>query len=200
MTIVDAPMRHLWKGVLSAGVTSLVLGLVVILWPGVSISVAAILFGAYLVVSGIAEVVFAFSLHSSVPHRVLLFITGALSVIVGVLAFRHIGEGFAVLLLAIWIGVGFVFQGVALAVTAIGYPELPGRGWSIFFGVMSLIAGLVVLGWPFSSIVVLAIVVGAWLIVLGIVQIIAALAVRRDLNALDRQLSETFGGSSAKAA
>ncbi|MCW2516948.1 MAG: hypothetical protein JWR11_5990 [Mycobacterium sp.] len=199
MTIVDVPMRHLWKGVLSAGIISLVLGLVVLLWPGMSITVAAILFGAYLVVSGIAEVLFAFSLHSSVPHRVLLFITGALSVIVGILAFRHFGEGFAVLLLAIWIGVGFVFQGVALAAMAIGYPQLPGRKWNLFFGVMSMIAGVVALGWPFSSIVVLAIVVGACLIVLGIVQIITALTVRRDLNALDGQSAETFGGSSAMA-
>jgi hypothetical protein len=37
------------------------------------------------------------------------------------------------------------------------------------------------------------------LIVLGIVQIITALTVRRDLNALDGQSAETFGGSSAMA-
>jgi len=200
MTSFDPPTRHLWKGILAAGVTSLVLGLVILLWPGISITIAATLLGVYLVVSGIAEVVVAFSLHSSVPHRVLLFITGALSLIVGILAFRHFGEGLAVLLLAIWIGVGFVFQGIALATTAISYRELPGRMWNIIFGAMSVIAGVVVLAWPFSSVVVLAVVVGAWLVALGIVQIVAALSVRRDVETIAKNLPGTFDGSSAMAA
>lgn len=193
MTTIDSPMRLLWKAVLFAGITSLVLGVVVIVWPGISITVAAILFGAYLVVSGVAGVIFAFSLHSSLPHRVLMFVAGALSVVVGIFAFRHFGEGFAVLLLAIWIGVGFVFQGVALAATAISYPQLPGRGWNIFSGVMSVVAGVVLLGWPIGSIVVLTLVVGAWLIVLGIVQILSALSARKAFKALDGQSSEAFG-------
>lgn len=200
MTTIDTPMRLLWKTVLFAGMTSLVLGVIVVLWPGMSITVAAILFGLYLVVSGIAEVAFAFTLHSSLPHRVLLFFAGALSVIVGIFAFRHFGEGIAVLLLAIWIGVGFIFQGVALAATAIGYPELPGRGWNIFSGVMSIVAGVVVLGWPIGSIVVLALVVGAWLIVLGIVQILSALSIRKGFETFDAQSTEAFGRSSARAA
>lgn len=200
MTTIDTPRQLLWKTVLLAGITSLVLGAILILWPGMSITVAAVLFGAYLVVSGVAEVFIAFSLHSSIAHRVLLFIAGALSVIVGIFAFRHFGEGFAVLLLAIWIGVGFVFQGVALAATAIGYPGLPGRGWNIFSGVMSIVAGVVVLGWPMGSVVVLTVVVGAWLIVLGIVQVLSSIVVRRDTKKVDGQSWEAVGTPSAKAA
>ena len=64
-----------------------------------------------LVASGIAQVILAFGLTVSGGYRVLLFITGALSLILGVLAFRHFGQGYAVLLLAIWIGVGFIFRG-----------------------------------------------------------------------------------------
>ena len=55
--------------------------------------------------------------------RILLFISGAAALILAVLAFRHFGEGYAVLLLAIWIGVGFVFRGVAQTVAAISDPD-----------------------------------------------------------------------------
>ena len=136
MTTPQAPtmFRDLWKTVLALGVLTLILGVLVLVWPGISILVAAVLFGAFLVVSGIAQVVAAFRLDVSVGSRVLLFISGALSVVLGVLAFRHFGQGYAVLLLAIWIGVGFIFQGVAEAVLAISHPELPGRGWHIFLG------------------------------------------------------------------
>ncbi len=181
MTTLHAPtvFRDLWKTVLALGVLTLILGVLVLVWPGMSILVAAVLFGAFLVVSGIAQVVAALRLDVSVGSRVLLFISGALSVVLGVLAFRHFGQGYAVLLLAIWIGVGFIFQGVAETVLAISHPELPERGWHIFLGVLTWIAGLVVLAWPIDSIVVLALVTGVWLVVIGICQIVWAIRARK---------------------
>ena len=110
---------------------------------------AAIFFGAYLLVTGISQVVFAFSLHVSAGGRVLLFISGAAALILAVLCFRHFCRT-SILLLAIWIGVGFIFRGVATTVSAISDPTLPGRGWEIFIGVISLIAGVVVLASPFD--------------------------------------------------
>jgi len=47
---------------------------------------------------------------------------------------------------------------------------------------------------------VLAVVVGAWLVALGIVQIVAALSVRRDVETIAKNLPGTFDGSSAVAA
>ncbi|OBG99819.1 MULTISPECIES: HdeD family acid-resistance protein [unclassified Mycobacterium] len=184
MTTLQAPelFRDLWKTVLASGLMALVLGVVILIWPGKSILVAAVLFGAYLVVSGIAQVAFALTLGVSVSSRVLMFISGALSVVLGVLAFRHFGGGYAVLLLAIWIGVGFIFQGVAEAALAISHPELPSRGWHIFLGVLTAIAGMIVLAWPFDSIAMLAIVAGAWLVVIGICQIVWALQARRTVG------------------
>jgi uncharacterized membrane protein HdeD (DUF308 family) len=54
---------------------------------------------------------------------VLLFVSGAASLILAVLAFRHFGD--AVLLLAIWIGIGFIFRGVATTVSAISDAGVP---------------------------------------------------------------------------
>lgn len=178
-------LPHLWKSTLLTGVLSVILGVLVLVWPGISILVAAILFGAYLLVSGIAQVIFAFSLHVSAGGRVLLFISGAASLILAVLAFRHFGQGLAVLLLAIWIGVGFIFRGVATTASAISDPGVPGRGWNIFFGVITLIAGIIVIAWPFESIVTLTLVVGIWLIVIGVMEIISAFRIRRASKTID---------------
>lgn len=172
-------LQHLWKSTLLSGILAVILGILVLAWPGITILVAAIFFGAYLLVSGIAQVVFAFSLHVSAGARVLLFISGAAALILAVLAFRHFGEGYAVLLLAIWIAVGFIFRGVATTVSAISDPTLPGRGWNIFFGIISIIAGIVVLASPFESIVTLARVVGIWLIVMGVFEVVSAFGIRK---------------------
>ncbi|MDT5115291.1 MAG: hypothetical protein QOE30_1030 [Mycobacterium sp.] len=172
-------LRHLWKSTLVSGILTLIVGVLVLSWPGISVLAAAIAFGVYLLITGVAQVVFAFSLHVSAGSRILLFISGAASLILAVLAFRHFGQGYAVLLLAIWIGIGFVFRGVATTVSAVSDPTLPGRGWSIFLGVITLLAGIVVLASPFASIVTLALVVGVWLAVIGIFEIVASFGIRK---------------------
>ena len=120
-------VQRLWTSAILNGLLAVILGVVILLWPGPSILVAAVVFGVYLLVSGIAQVVSAFSLPASAGGRILLFISGAASVILAVLAFRHFGEGYAILLLAIWIAVGFIFRGVAATATAISDPAFPGR-------------------------------------------------------------------------
>lgn len=178
-------LGDLWKTMVAWGVLNIVLGAVILLWPGVSLLVAAVLFGAFLLISGIAQVVAAFALDATAGSRVLYFLTGALSIVLGVLAFRRFGEGYALLLLAIWIGVGFIFQGVAETGLAISHDRLPARGWHIFAGIISIIAGVVVMVWPFASIATLAIVAGAWLVVIGIVQVIWAFQARRQIRRVE---------------
>lgn len=182
---------------LAWGLLTLALGVVVLLWPGKSILVASALFGAYLLVSGIAQVVMAFAFHVSAGSRMLLFVSGALSVVLAVLAFRHFGQGYAVMLLAIWIGVSFMFQGTAETALAIGYPDLPGRGWHIFLGILTATAGIVVLAWPFDSIVVLALVTGAWLVVIGCSQIIWSFQARNAVKSVEHEIRSSWTGAPA---
>jgi uncharacterized membrane protein HdeD (DUF308 family) len=184
-TTVPSLLPHLWKSTLVSGILSLALGILVLAWPGISVLVAAIWFGVYLLITGIAQVIFAFALHVSAGSRILLFISGAASLILAILAFRHFGQGYAILLLAIWIAIGFIFRGVATTVSAISDPTLPGRGWSIFVGVISLLAGIVVLASPFESIGILAIVVGAWFVVIGVFEIVSSFGIRKASKTLD---------------
>jgi len=157
--------RHLFKSVLGLGLLGVALGVVVLVWPGKSVVVAGALFGAYLLASGIAQAIAAFTVHVPASSRVLLFLSGAMSVALGVFAFHDFNQGAAVWILATWIGVGFLFQGVAGTAFAINHKELPERGWYIFAGVLTVLAGMMVIAWPISSIVALAIVAGALLVV-----------------------------------
>jgi uncharacterized membrane protein HdeD (DUF308 family) len=174
--------QRLWKWKLVAGLLTIVLGAIVLAWPGPSILVASTLFGVYLLVSGLAELFMAFTLPGSAATRVMLFISGALSLVLAVLSFRHFGDGYAVLLLSLWIGIGFIFQGVSGVVVGVSERDLPGRGWYIFAGVVSALAGLVVLVWPFDSIAVLTLATGVWLVIIGITQIVQAFQTRKHLN------------------
>jgi uncharacterized membrane protein HdeD (DUF308 family) len=178
--------QRLWISAISLGLLAVILGVVILVWPGPSIVVAAVLFGVYLVVSGVALVFLAFGLPVSGGTRFLYFISGVASVILGILAFRHFGQGYAILLLAIWIAVGFIFRGVSAVAAAVSDKQFPGRGWAIFFGVISIIAGVVVLAYPFDSIVTLALVVGIWLIILGVIEIFSGFGMRSDAKKVEK--------------
>jgi uncharacterized membrane protein HdeD (DUF308 family) len=177
-------VSRLWSTTLLSGALTALLGVLILLWPGKSLQVASALFGAYLLISGIAQVVLALALHVSAAGRFLLFISGAISVVLAVLAFRHFGEGYALLLLAIWIGIGFIFRGTATTAAAVSDHGQPGRGWAIFAGVVTILAGIITLAWPFDSIATLALVVGIWLIIIGLFEIGAAFAIRKDVTTL----------------
>jgi uncharacterized membrane protein HdeD (DUF308 family) len=162
----------------------------VLAWPGPTILVASTLFGVYLLVSGLAELFMAFTLPRSAATRVLLFISGALSVVLAILSFRHFGDAYAVLLLSLWIGIGFIFQGVAGVAAGIGESDLPGRGWYIVAGIISVLAGLVVLVWPFDSIAVLTLAAGIWFVIIGITHIIQAFQTRKAANTAEHAIDE----------
>lgn len=179
---ISDQVRGISAAAISSGLLSVVLGVVILAWPEPSVVAAAVLFGVYLVVSGVAQVFLAFSLPISAGSRFLTFISGVASVTLGILAFRHFGQGYAVLLLAIWVGVGFIFRGVSVTASAIAVPQFPGRGWAIFFGFIGIIAGFVVLAYPFDSIETLALVVGACLIILGEVEVGTGVGMRRDVK------------------
>jgi uncharacterized membrane protein HdeD (DUF308 family) len=195
-TAVPRLLPNLWKSTLVSGIMALTLGVLVLLLPGDSIVIAAILFGIYLLITGIAQVIVAFSLHVSAGGRVLLFISGAASLVLAILCFRHFGEGYAILLLAIWIGVGFIFRGVATSISAISDPTMPGRGWQIFLGAIALLAGIVMIGSPLESLKILTEIVGIWLIVIGTFEIVSSIGIRSASKRADKVLTGAAHGAS----
>ncbi len=199
MTTIETPsaVRHLWKSVLSLGILTLVVGAAVLIWPGQSIVAAGILFVVYLLASGIAQVIGAFTVYSPAASRVLLFISGALSIALGVYALSDFDGGAPVWLMALWIGFGFIFQGVTETVLAISAKGLPERGWYIFLGVLTVVAGGVMLVWPISSIVVLSIIAGVWLVVIGTTEIVWAVNVRSEAKKVERGVESLTRGAVA---
>jgi uncharacterized membrane protein HdeD (DUF308 family) len=179
-TVFEGPLhqlaRNTWQLLLLIGITAVALGVIVLAWPGKTLLVAGVLFGIYLVVSGIGYVFAAFGTHVGAAMRVLSFLTGVVSLVLGFFCFRDKYE--AVALLALWIGISWVFRGMTLLAAALSFDRLPGRGWQAFSGVVIVIGGGVLIIYPIDSIAILALVAGCWLIAIGILDVISAFQVR----------------------
>ncbi|MFE2557094.1 HdeD family acid-resistance protein [Streptomyces sp. NPDC059352] len=165
-----------WQALLIAGLASVVLGIMVLVWPDASLVVAGVLFGLYLLFSGVMQLVAAFGTHATTALRVMAFISGALSILLGLFCFR--GAMQSILLLALWIGIGWLFRGITHTVAAASDPAMPARGWQIFLGVVSAIAGVVLIVSPLESAAVLTLLTGIWLVAVGVVEVVTAFMVR----------------------
>jgi uncharacterized membrane protein HdeD (DUF308 family) len=168
-----------WWVLLFAGILSLAVGVVALVWPGKTVLVVAIVFAIWLIVSGIFSIVRGFAHGLTGGMRALFIITGILSLVLGIFAIR--GEFQELYILSLFIGIGFLFRGFASLF--LGFENKDGRGWNIFFGIVMIIGGVVVLVWPGISLVTLTWVVGIWLIIIGIYEVIAAFSVKRMMNA-----------------
>jgi uncharacterized membrane protein HdeD (DUF308 family) len=171
--------RH-WGWLVLFGILMVAAGLCAVVWPGPTVLVLAVLFGIQLIVSGIFSFINAFAADESGGMRVWNVILGLLGILVGLYAVRHIIV--SVVALALLIGIYWVAYGIAQIYTAIANRELPHRGWMGFIGALSVIAGIIVIAWPGPSLVTLAIVLGVWLIIYGIMEIVLAFRVRSGIG------------------
>lgn len=163
------------------GILAVTLGVIVLVWPRETWVVAGILFGIFLVVSGFGYMLTAFGSHSGAAMKVLEFLTGAVSLVLGFFCFRNVYD--SIFFLAVWIGVGWLFRGATLLTTALALDRIPGRGWQALVGVVTVIGGAVLIVYPFDSLPALTLVGGCWLIAIGVVEVINALQVRHRLKA-----------------
>ena len=167
--------RH-WGWALAFGIITVIAGIVVLSWPGPTLVVIAILFGIELVVLGIFRFVAAFGPDLAAGTRILYALLGVLSLIIGLYALRHVL--ITLLALALFLGIFWVVNGAVELFAALSHREAPHRVWMSVMGILSIVAGLILLAYPGISLVVLYLIVSIWLLVFGFMQISIAFQIR----------------------
>ena len=166
-----------WGWVLFFGIVTLALGVLVVLKPKDTIYAFAIVLGIWLFVAGLFRIVMAIADHEdSGGTRWLMAILGLLSVIIGILFLRHTEE--TVTTLAFLIGLFWVVGGIIEFFTAYSEHGSPARGFRVGMGVLAFAAGVVTLVWPHLTLNVLAVIMGIWLIIYGILEIALSFQLR----------------------
>ena len=169
-----------WQATLFLGVLTVILGIIVSFHPSGSLNVLAVLVGILVILSGIFNLIRVFDPDE--PHRVWLGIAGLLFIALGVVLIRHLHVTIAII--GLIIGITWIIQGVVALIGGISGRAREGRGWWIAFGVISLIAGIVVAATPVTSLNVLAVLLGIVFIVMGAFEITAGFMIRHTAHKL----------------
>ena len=170
-----------WQALLGAGVVTFVLGLIVLIWPSATLVVLALLFGCYLVLSGVMALIEGLSDRTTESAmRIAYIVLGVLGILLGLFCIRRIDV--TVVLLAFLLAAFWIMRGVVDLSAAMSHREAPGRGLRAFSGVLSLIAGVLVLFWPGITLTILLVFAGIWLLVYGVMLAFLAFGLRRELR------------------
>jgi uncharacterized membrane protein HdeD (DUF308 family) len=165
-----------WQPTLIIGAITLVLGIIVTIHPSGSLNVIAVLLGVLAILSGIFQLARAFA--RAEQHRAWTGISGLLFIVIGVVLIRHLD--LTVAAIGLFVGLTWIVQGIAELMAA--FSGRAGGAWWGLFGVVSLIAGIVVVASPVTSVTVLAVLLGIWFIVMGLLEIGGALLIRHTLS------------------
>jgi uncharacterized membrane protein HdeD (DUF308 family) len=167
-----------WQVTLVIGLVTLALGIVVASNPSASLNLIAVLLGITLLLTGVFHLIRAFT--GDEGHRVWPGIAGLLLIVVGVVLIRHLNV--TVALIGLLVGISWIAEGVSALAVGFSRDSTEGQGWWIFFGIVSLIGGIVVAASPVTTVTALAVLLGIWFIVQGALMIIAALMLRRSVG------------------
>jgi len=175
------PSKYVWQMELIAGIVTLGLGILLAFKPSQSLNVICVFIGILLIIGGIFH--FIRALDHEEEHRAWIAIAGLLELVIGVVMIRHLSLTLSII--GLLIGIVWIVQGVVALLAGIMGGAGVGqssRGWAIAFGLISLIAGIVVVSVPENSVNALAVLLGIWFIVMGLFELAAGFFLRSDLK------------------
>jgi uncharacterized membrane protein HdeD (DUF308 family) len=165
-----------WWALALRGVAAVLFGLAALIWPGLTLAVLIVLYGAYALVDGIFAVVAGVRAGGG-TRRWLLLAEGILGVLAGLVALFFPGITALVLLyvIAFWA----IFGGILRIVSAILLRREIDNEWSMALsGVLSVLLGVILAVLPGVGLLSLAWLIGVFALGVGVTLIVLAFRVR----------------------
>jgi uncharacterized membrane protein HdeD (DUF308 family) len=156
------------------GLLASLLGVGLMLWPGITLGVTVALVAIYGFGDAIASAGDVFRRGMTAGERWLAGLRAVLDV--GVATAAIAWPGLTVSTLAALVGIFAICAGVAelAGSSVLSRAGLPGGGWAVAGGVVSILAGVTLVAWPGIGAVTLAILFGAYLFLYGAALQVAA--------------------------
>ncbi|MEC3917618.1 DUF308 domain-containing protein [Nocardia sp. CDC160] len=165
-----------WQSLVVTGGCSVIVGVVLAVWPDKSVTVAGILYGLVLLASAAVQFIVAFGAHISTPLKWLEAASGLIALGLAAWSFSS-GEWVA--LLSLWIGMGWLVRGIAQAIVGVWSERFQGAGRLEVVGLATMVAGAGVVVAPFDTLGAMSVLVGLLTVALGVSEVLLGARVER---------------------
>lgn len=178
-----------WGWMAARGFIALLLGLIVLVWPGPTLAALVILFGTILLVDGVTALVYSASggrtTRGNAWPLVLAGLAGVAAAIITYI-WPEITAGVLLLVVAFWA----IARGVLEIVAYVDLRHVFKSSWLLgLSGALALVFGVVLLVWPSVGLQLLAWIVGVYAIIAGAVFMGLAFSMRHVLRGAERDMT-----------
>ncbi len=166
-----------WWVVALRGVLAIVFGLMAFFWPGLTISVLVLFFGAYILIDGIFTIFTALRTREEHTRWWALLFEGLASIIAGGVIWGW--TGLSVIVLMYFIAAWSLITGMLEIIAAIRLRQQIEGEWRLALsGVLSIVFAILVAIWPLAGAVAVAWLIGFYAILFGIALLALAFRLR----------------------
>ena len=170
--------RHWWVVALR-GLAAIVFGILAFIWPGLTLAVLVLLFGAYAIVDGVLALYAA--VRSGGKHIWAPLLEGIVGIGAGLVAFFL--PGLTALALLFVIATWAILTGVLEVITAVRLRQVIEHEWAtIFSGILSVIFGIVLVAQPGAGALAVVWLIGIYSVIFGVAMLVLAWRLRQVLG------------------
>jgi uncharacterized membrane protein HdeD (DUF308 family) len=171
-------ITHYWWAILLRGIVAILFGIAALIWPGLTIEVLVLMFGAYALLDGIFAVIVGIQQYGETKRWWAVVLEGVAGIVLGVLTLIWPGTTATVLLafIAAWAIVTGVFEiGAAIELRKV----IDNEWMLILAGAASVLFGMLLVLQPTAGALAIIWLIGAYAIVFGVLLSILAFELRR---------------------
>ena len=170
-------LTRYWWAFIARGVIAIAFGVMVFVWPGITVTALIIVFGIYVFVNGVFLLVKAIGGWKARDDRWLLLFEGLLGIGIGVITF--FAPGVTAIGLLFYIAAWSLTAGILEIVGAIRLrKEIQGEVWWILSGIVSILFAVLLMIFPGAGILGLTWLLGVYAIVFGVLLIALGIRIR----------------------
>ncbi len=170
-------LQNLWWLLLLQGLFLILFGFVAIAWPGLTFVTLVFIFAIYILLSGVLNIIHSVIGTKDHQYWFLTLVLGIVEVSAGVYALNNPGISIAILVLLI--GFTFIVRGVLGVISAFApmYTDTH-KLLLIVIGVLSVVAGIIVLRYPVAGTLAFTWVIGVYALIAGAIMIALSISVK----------------------
>jgi uncharacterized membrane protein HdeD (DUF308 family) len=176
---------HYWWMILMRGIFAILFGIAAFIWPGPTIEMLVLLFGAYALVDGIFAVIVGIQQYGENERWWAVLLEGIAGIVLGVLTLLWPGTTATVLLafIAAWA----IVTGVLEIAAAVWLRKVIEGEWTLILaGALSVLFGVLLMLQPAAGALALVWLIGAYAIVFGMLFSFLAFELGRLGQTIDR--------------
>lgn len=166
-----------WWVMLLRGLAAIVIGIIAMAWPGITLLALVALFAVFSILDGVFGIVLGFRGEADGTVWWTMVILGLLSLAAGIVAIAW--PGLTLWVLVTVIAVWAIVRGVFEIYAAIRLRHEIDDEWILgFSGLMSVVFGLLIMWRPGAGLIAIALLIGAYMMALGIFGVALSLRLR----------------------